>query len=570
MGRNLFWSVAVALCLAVPSVVQAGGHGGGGGAHVVVVGSYGRSIPLGPWLSYPVDIVDSPPESMSGALTPGAVIGVYKVRARSAVVLTAPVKATLSAIPAGKVLGRYTYKVGEKTEAVWCDDEKRGLVGPWVACFADDGGSGSFTRMIMAFDNNRADPSGVGVLQLGAVSLIAPAAYRAAQPEELPVTQIGYRLCGGDGRKTPYRFTSVILRGADGWIGASANCPFGDWPTTDVKDVETVDSLTLHITRTGAAISFTADSTLAPGPLADFAVNGPVRALSSPDPADARKAEARAAQALVLTGLAQVQTTGTAQAGAVIASAPVIHGVTGVLRNPIVSEGLFGERSLPAGQYVFGVPVKTSDGVEEITWCAPRPDKAGQIVTNCFPRRGAVNIWQDTKESLMPTGVVSLIGREVSDLNVERKTVPFTSAMTLTYSFSRWYGFRIGTSRIMVAEVKVAIETGGVSYPVGVLTLSPAKDGAYRFAVQNSLITLSATNKAGGAVTPPVSLTRKAEFDTFFDTVETTRAEIKATAPTVVNNFAMLNGMVSMELAPQKIPPPAPPPPAGQAPALAP
>jgi len=540
--RNLYWSIFVALCLAAPSVVQAhhpgGGHGGGG---VIFVGGGSGRILLGPWLSYPIDVLDSPPEAMSGALTPGLVISVYKVRARAAVVLTAPIKATRVHIPAGTVLAEYTYRIGSKTQTVWCDDEERGFLRPWSACFAD-GGAETFTRMMMSFANEGSDLSGVGVLQLGAAVMIAPASYRSARPDELPVTQIGYRMCDGDGVATPYRFTSVILRGAHKWSGASSGCPFGEWPNTDDKATETVDGLKLHFTRTGAGVSFVATSTLAPGPLADFGSNGPIRAMGSPDPADLRKAEAHSAPPLVLTGLAKLETTGVVQAGAVIASAPVIHGITGVLRNEVTSEGLISDRSLPAGQYVFGVPSRSSMGAEEITWCAPRPNKSGKIVTICFPRRGAANLWLQTNESLMPTERVTLIGPEASDLSVERKLIPFPSAMTLIVSFSRWYVIGKGLHPTILAEVKVAIESGGIRYPVGVVSILPAKDGGYRFPVQNGLVTLAPLHKAAVDAKPQAGLANRNQAAPDFENIDLDRAEMSVVAPTEINNLVVLGG----------------------------
>ncbi len=505
----------------------AGGHAAAAPRVIFVPGAAGSAGPPGTLAELQLDVLDTPPEATSGPLTPGAVIGKYRARARDAVVLTSEVSLGFANLPAGTVLAKVVILANASAmRTVWCDMRPPSILFKnEVLCLRDSTGKGMFDEAFHGYPAMGFSPLTIGWVESGLGRVITPASYRAAGVDERPVTQIGYRFCArdSDGQKLPYRFTDVLFQPGLGWQGAPFSCAFGDWPNPSDKSLISVDRIKIRVTGAGKDAQFQVIDGLAPGPIAGLKINGPIRSPDAPRLADIQRAEARASRALIPTGVAEALITGVHQRGDVIAQVPVVHGVTGVLKNDVVRPGLLGGEHIPAGQYVYGVPMSSQTGEERLTWCAPQA-KAGnpnQFSTTCFMPVGDAYRWVLTFEPLMPAALsANAAGYPALGVNVEKKPGSLGAPMKLTYVFAGWRTYHRASGPTLAANVDVQMDVNGDRTPFGRITILPSLNGVFPLPIQNGLVNLTPLDKAGAPITQPKAGATIDEMKAVIDTAD--------------------------------------------------
>ena len=503
-------ALASALVLAWSARDRAEAHAHAAAPRVIFVpGAAGTAGPSGLPAELQLEVLDTPPEGVSGPLKSGTVVAQYQARARDAVVLTSAVSQGFAELPVGTVLAKVqSLPNSDPPRTLWCELRAgMRLFGSGLVCLEDKFGKGAFTSAIHAYPAALNASFSINRIELGLGETIAPASFRVAKPDERPVTKIGYRLCpaDSDGQAIPYRFTDAILQPNLGWLGAPATCPFGEWPDPADKSLVTVDQVQIRVSGVGKDARFQLVRGLTPGPIAGLGVNTPIRPAGAPSLAAARRAESRAARPLIATGLVKGLTSGVRRRGEVVAQVPVVHGVTGVLKNDVVQQGLFGGRRIPAGQYVYGVPMHMNmTGQDQITWCAPqaRDGHPDRFLTVCFMPFGNTYQWVDSFEPLMTTGLTTNGSNFFAvGVNVDARPAALGAPMQLTYLFDHWQFFGRGAERALVAGIRVEMHVRDeVSY-VGYIYLRPGPDGVYRFPIENGLVILAGQDKAGAPLT---------------------------------------------------------------------
>lgn len=539
---------------------------------IVVPASGGIARPIGPPVQMPVDVLDSAPEAMSGALVPGAVIAQHAVRAVDARVLTSPVSKGVIEIPAGTVLAKVVNLAprGPADPAfppLWCSTRPvPAFHASTLDCLQDEAGSsGAFTRFMTVALATPDATLAVGWLSPGVVD-IAPASYREAKPEERPTGLVGYRFCAGDGdgAAIPYRFTTVVMQEgrSRGWRGAERACPFGEWPNPGDKTLLQVDGLKVRVEGTGAAVRYAVLDRIAPGPIAGIVGDRPIRSAAAPTPAEVGRIEARAARPLVAAGLPEELAPGVRAHGEVIAQIPVVHGVTGVLKTDVLRRGLFTSR-FNAGQYVYGVPMKGSDGVEGVTWCAPRAAEGepGRYATVCFPEAHGGHIWVQSFEPLLSLGLTwpAAYLPDVVGFSVERRPASLGADMKLTYVFDQWRTLPYPKPPLLAASIGVEMRVNGRMSPIDHIYVLVDKDGVARLPLLDGLVTLSPVAKGAEAVPPAPGLTsNRAEVSAFLAAVDRSRVKVEVKAPGRPEGALPITGLVLMRPEPPMSVPPHP------------
>jgi hypothetical protein len=404
-------AAGVSAAMLAPQALAA--HHGGGGGHttvVVVPGSSGPYAPVGTPAAMDLELTDAPMAAAEGDVRRGEVIGRQQIRAEDAVVLDAAIKGEHRDVPAGTVLARVSYAGG----SLWCDTRGgyRLLFADQYDCF--EGSDGTLKRHWSGHTMIRFlgfGPS--GVQRIGA--LPAPVPYHRATPEQRPTAAIGWRLCADDGVRGPPRFALVVsgLGQADGWpeIGG---CVFGVWPDRNDPSVVDLGGLRLQASALPAGgYHYRLLGRIKAGPIQALVADSPPLAI------EGQRVWRRAAMrpyegdAMVVTGPAKVA-LGSFTTGQTFLTAPVRHGITGVLQNRI-SPGLMWKSDTPVevGQPVFGMP-----SAEGMVWCAPRRSAETGWDTACFlpyapgfywwiPHRMPALMPYDSLYSLSQTGPVS-------------------------------------------------------------------------------------------------------------------------------------------------------------------
>ena len=352
--------------------------------------------PAGAPAGLPLELLDTAPQAMSGPLTPGVVVAQHGVRAVDALVLAAPVKRGVIDIPAGTVLAKVTLAPSpdesDPPRVLWCRTGPLPRLHPdQTDCLEDPAHAGAFNRFLTAPLGVLDASFAVADVAFGPGVQIDPVPYRAASVAERPATQVGYRWCSGDsdGVRIPFRFTSVIYQDGYGWRGDARGCPFGEWADAS-HQVLKVDRVALRISQASDGPRYEVMGRIAAGQIAPFRTSGQtIRDAQAPADEVIDKAEARAARPLLPAGLAQGLAPGPHAHGDEIVHVPVVHGVTGVLKSDVVPTG-FSFHKVHAGEYVFGIPMRTAAGGEKITWCAPSAgkDNPSRFSTVCFPAVG--------------------------------------------------------------------------------------------------------------------------------------------------------------------------------------
>ena len=527
---------------------------------IIVVPVAAQPVPSGPPATLPLDLLDSPPEAMSGSLSSDTVVAQYKVRVSDAIVLTSPVHQGLVDLPTGTVLAKVIEKPSRQfadgPRTLWCDTRPTGIFhfGD-VACLEDTKGSGVLDVLTGVTPTSPYSSLSVVSIRLGAGGAIEPPTYRPAAPQERPETKIGYRFCAkdSDGRNIPYRFTSVIFQANHGWIGPTLDCPFGEWPNTADKNLLAADRIKLRITASGSTANFEVIEGIDPGRLDGVSFGGSFRSIDAPDPAKVKQADARAAHAFVPTGLAEGFMSGERMRNDVITMVPVEHGVTGVLKNDVVAKGLFGAKRLTAGQYVYGIPMRNRIGDEQITWCAPQPLQGtpGAYTTVCFMPFGDGYLWVDAFSALMP---LSLMANNASlpavGLSVDRKPASLGAEMKLTYVFNHWESYRVGSARKLAANIRVEIRVNDHASPISELDVLAGPDGIFRFGVENGLTTLTPLDAKDQPLRVFPTDGSPAEINSFLATIDKDKAQLIVTASNRLDGLLQLGGSMMLTIVP--------------------
>lgn len=367
------------------------------------------------------------------------VAGSARVVAQEAVVTLAPAQAKKRTIPAGTVLARVT---GERLEQpVWCDvREPNGLDRQSIDCLADTDEDGRPDRLALGLTAEPDAPFTVVrlVLEDGGA---APVSVRAAKSEERPTAMLG----------PSFRKAEAAKPGLAAVAQAQARV------ATPLPGA--------GVAKPDRKTRFQIEQALAERP--PLLPVGPAR----PGVTDAKR-------------------------GDVLLSVPVVHGITGRLKN-IVDKGAWlptGEALAP-GQPVFGVPMTARTynwraSVDNLVWCAPRKRGPRDYSTICLPTHGLYHRWIEIPSPMFvsrldPTGNEFGTNRP----EVELEPVDFGVPMTLVYRFGG-----VKKDRVLI-NVTVETDFGATSLPQpempkltdgaaffsplggGLVRLTPAADG---------------------------------------------------------------------------------------------
>ena len=503
------------------------------GAHVVVV-----TVPTGP--AGPVyggeqgaidlEVIDTPNEEKEGVLSPGAVVAQRTARVHDAIVLTEPVVKGVISIPAGTLMVKIdTVRVRQgggltgPARTVWCGMQPLEGPGGWntrLDCLestSDASVLDQFTKGLTRMDAGAAGGWALFGPSYETVKLDAPAKYRHATEAELPRVRIGYALCkDGVINGAPPRFVSTLSSPSGVWTTTDRNaCPFGEWKTSSREGVLTLDAAELEVSGDHYKVL----RPIGAGQLNLFTPSAPVRFITQTAPAQERALEAFSTRPFVPVGPLKLSDPGQARHGGDIASVEVKHGLTGVLRYDVTNRSLFGKETLPAGTYVFGVPMSDVGGVgapspsvvnsTRVTWCAPRLKIAPNVdvTTFCFQDRGEGRVAKVLAfEPLMPISLSGTVYDPLaSDFSVERKPAEFGARMNLTYVFDKWV--RLGNPEgTPAAQIGVEVRVNGQMTPVSHVQVAPWTDGVYRLPVMGGFIAFQPVKKSDHQPLAPISL----------------------------------------------------------------
>jgi hypothetical protein len=203
--------------------------------------------------------------------------------------------------------------------------------------------------------------------------------------------------------------------------------------------------LTLTPGQDAQHLAFAVDGRFAPmeavAPIGRDSELRPVGAPAAPKPPTA----VSRLKSLVATGVLPTLATQPVAKGEALFTAPVQHGLTGMLAAPVKATTWFSEHSLPAGQAVYGVDLGgASRG--EIVWCAPTeaaaPDtrKKTHWTAVCLaPAPGeSAALWLEGQTAMMSLSVVWKDGVRTSEqIQVTPGPAAFP-ALTLSFRFGGW------------------------------------------------------------------------------------------------------------------------------------
>lgn len=523
-----------------------GGRGGGRGAIIVAV-IPGRASP---YTGAPAAInlvLADPAKDETGILAPGAAIGVRMARAQDAVVLTEGVNQDGVEIAPGTVMVHMSM-LGAPAR-IWCSVRQMPEGHPHTTdCLGGDGVEGHMTAYWRGYLTNRQAP--FSVIGLTRVRPVAAVAYRPAKPEELPSVEIGYRLCAdeGDGAVIPYRFTSTLKTSKDEWSPSPNACPFGEWIDAADKTVEQVDHLKVRIEPGGR---YRILEPLGVGPLAAVYPDQSLRLRAAPSPQLERVREAIGHRPLEPIGAAETPSAGVVEHGATVAVIPVQHGFTGVLKNDVRGPGMLTRPTLPAGQYVFGVPTRDSSDPTDLgslTWCAPRltAGPASSVATVCFSSDGVTHYWFPAGSSLMVTHFIHgpPFG-QVGAVSVERKRIPFGAPMKLAFVFDHWISQPLGGGRYEIAaQFGAEIRIGGMMTPVGHIQVPLSSSGRFCMPLLGGVLAVSPVDRAGAPVRLPPPFLSNVTLDEYMGAIDDHRAQVAVLQPPAANGAIPLAGPV--------------------------
>lgn len=276
---------------------------------------------------------------------------------------------------------------------------------------------------------------------------------------------------------------------------------------------------------------------------ASLAIAAPLTA-GAVGPSDAPitpRSQTMASSALSGTGLAEGLKNGPIQRGQIIAVIPVAHSLTGVLKTDVVRSGIAGNDLIPAGQYVFGVPMRTSDQLDVTTWCAPRQGPAGQFATVCFPSLAGVNYWVSTGDSLVATDLhFDAATPLATGVNIVPSPVSLGGPMKLSYEFDGWIVNTLNGQRHLAASVSVKLSANGHQTLVGHIIEYGDASGGFHLPIQNGLVTLILLSKTGERVSPLVGSRTAEQFDNFYSGLDPDRAELVAFGVTATGYQPMI------------------------------
>jgi hypothetical protein len=222
-----------------------------------------------------------------------------------------------------------------------------------------------------------------------------------------------------------------------------------------------------------------------------------------------------------------------------IALVPVRHGYTGVLKSEVRTTGLMGRKSVPAGQFVYGVPTRDISDPKDLgslTWCAPQVTEGVklQVSTVCFTSDGVAHYWFPARSSLMVTQFYHGIGYlQVSGLSVQRTSTPFPIPMTLAYVFDQWIRLNGAPGReIIYAQLGVEIRINGVMTPIDHIDIPLSRSQRFCMPFMNGALAFTPVDHAGAPVALPTSFSMpNANVDLFFDEIAANRARVEIVRP---------------------------------------
>jgi hypothetical protein len=447
-----------------------------------------------------MDMTEAEPSSTSGVLAVGDVIAVHTLRARHAVVLEGPVDGPVRDLEAGTALAaavidhaRSQLDLPEApNQVLWCDVRAGARLGfGYSDCFMDSDGDGRLDRGYIG--ENRGGDSQFGLTlfreppAITGESLV-DVAIRAAQPDEYPQTQIGFRFCSGDNRDGPLRF-ALVDAVRDGWSTPTRGCGYGVWPDAQPgPQIALADTMTLTISPEPEGFGYTLDGRFETGPLGD-ALDGRRPQPISAMPEDSATAAVNRLQALMespVVGLADVTVqTGEVGRDEAFASQPVRHRHTGVLLNRVRPLGLFqqGSEPLAVGTPVYGMPLfgpqtlsAAFSGSDDshLTWCAPRSSGEGEeraFWAICLPRAPQGYYWVRSSRGLYVTGLSISDSSSVAEApSVQRQEIDFGVPITRFIQFREWDAND--------ADIHIVIEAGPERYLVRDVSVPRAEDGS--------------------------------------------------------------------------------------------
>jgi hypothetical protein len=401
--------IAAAMLTAAGPALAKGGGGGHGGSHVVVVGvgGYGRVGPLfqGDEAAMTLEVLADAPAPVEGVMKKDDVIAVHALRSADAIVTLAEVAGRHGTVPAGTVLVRMAFADTRKHAVVWCDIRPAGRIffPQQRDCFEDAKSDGHLDRlwrgdtMVHFLGFHR---SGVGYFS---DPMPTPIAYRSAKPEERPRALMGFKYCDGDGVISPPRFALAVKMASDETWTLVGACRFGVWPDLADKSKVEMSGMELSVAAAGpAGLRYKLAGRLPAEALGPLPVDGPVVSVT-----DTSALAASIARVLIpmqptlrATGKAKIN-FGTIKVGDVLGSEPMVHTVTGVLRNRIhPTAGVLWPAGtvMEVGQPVFGVPLASQpDG---LMWCGPMK-REGVWLSYCLVGEGSTYYWIKVKQPVM-------------------------------------------------------------------------------------------------------------------------------------------------------------------------
>lgn len=441
--------LALAACGFASDPTPAAAHGGGsytpmtitqGPYPLVYYGLAGEAARLD------MRLTDAPPTELKGQIALHEVVAAHQLQAVAARVLLAPVKGRAHELPVGTVLSRVFLGEGQ-ARAVWCDlrDQSSWWGGASFDCLSDTKNAGSFDQAWLSGTLH-----GLTAVESGAVNspvtLETPAAYREARPDERPVFQLGVQWCDGDGAVKPARFSlAVRFPPSQKWLGLG--CGAEHTAPSTKNGVVTFGSVRVTLTPAQDAehLAYAVDGRFAPmEALAPIGRDSELRAVGAPTPPKSPSAVSRL-KSLVSTGALPTLATQPVTKGEALFTAPVRHGLTGMLAAPVKAATWFSEHTLPAGQTVYGVDLGGA-GRGEIVWCAPTesaqpdPRKKTRWTAICLAPspEGDNAVWLDGQTGMMSVSVVLRDGVRTSE-HVQVTPGPVAlPAMTLAYRFEGW------------------------------------------------------------------------------------------------------------------------------------
>jgi len=400
----------------------------------------------------------------------------------------------------------------------WCNS--RDYVADGLYCYVDKDGDGRIETRRRA--HSRFDRNPIAVDYVHEEEPVDPFPYMAAAEDDYPTYTLQYRSCESDNEKIIYSISVDIPDRPDLEGGGCQKLadPLGGIGHGSAGRYK-VDRVVVQKTGAGADAEFRLITPIEAGTIFDRIDAG--EALVDLGGREAwwqekmrDSAGMRKPPYILTAGPNVVNATG--REGDIMFEGTLGYSYTGRVTNEAISDRPFskGSRDLAEGQFVYGLPMRLSDGrgqtLSEPTmyWCAPIEESEGKWRATCV-RSGEASI--AVKHDVTPAFMTQhILGywRKSEAVSIKEEPLSFPVPIEVRYEFRDWDERRLtirihsgpGGGRRDWVQVNVPRPEGGpalVRLGGGLYEISPTPDGGYQIVVKKQ-------PRPGGSALPSLNL----------------------------------------------------------------